>query len=53
MHTLELEASDKAGLVRELAHWLQRANPDLVLSDWGDEEIIPSLTRWSREMGNP
>ena len=51
--TLELEAPDRPGLLRELAHWLKRANPDLVLSDWGDEEIIPSLTRWSREYGEP
>jgi DNA polymerase elongation subunit (family B) len=51
--SLELEAPDKPGLVRELAHWLKRADPDLVLSDWGDEEIIPSLSRWSREYGEP
>jgi DNA polymerase elongation subunit (family B) len=51
--SLELEAPDRPGLLRELAHWLQRTNPDLVLSDWGDEEIIPSLTRWSREYGEP
>jgi len=51
--SLELEAADKPGLVRELAHWLKRANPDLVLSDWGDEEIIPTLTRWSREYDEP
>ena len=49
--TLELEAPDKPGLVRELARWLKRADPDLVLSDWGDEEIIPTLWRWSREYG--
>ncbi len=36
---------------QELACWLQRADPDLVLSDWGDEEIVPTLTRWSRETG--
>ena len=51
--TLELEASDRPGLVRELAHWLKQANPDLVLSDWGDEEIIPILSRWSREYEEP
>ncbi|MHB9075395.1 MAG: DNA polymerase domain-containing protein [Desulfobaccales bacterium] len=51
--SLELEAPDKPGLVRELAQLLKRANPDLVLSDWGDEEIIPSLTRWSREYEEP
>ena len=49
--TLELEAPDAPGLVRELARWLQRADPDLVLSDWGDEEIIPTVWRWSREYG--
>jgi DNA polymerase elongation subunit (family B) len=51
--SLELEAPDRPGLVRELAQWLKRTNPDLVLSDWGDEEIIPTLTRWSREYGEP
>jgi DNA polymerase-2 len=49
--TQELEAPDAPGLVRELARWLKRVDPDLVLSDWGDEEIIPVLTRWSREHG--
>ncbi len=49
--TLELEAPDAPGLVRELARRLRRADPDLVLSDWGDEEIIPVLTRWSRDYG--
>jgi DNA polymerase-2 len=47
--TLELDPPDAPGLVRELARWLQRANPDLVLSDWGDQEIIPTVWRWSRE----
>jgi hypothetical protein len=51
--TLELEAPDRPGLVRELAYWLKRANPDLVLSDWGDEEIIPILSRWSQGSGEP
>lgn len=51
--TLELEAPDRPGLVRELARWLQQADPDLVLSDWGDEEIIPILSRWSREYREP
>ena len=47
--TLELEAPDAPGLVRELARWLKRPDPDLVLSDWGDEEIIPAVWRWSRK----
>ena len=38
--------------MRELARWLKSADPDLVLSDWGDE-IIPTLWRWSREYGVP
>ncbi len=45
--TLELEAADRAELVRETARWLRRVNPDLILSDWGDEHIIPLLWRWS------
>ena len=51
--TLELEAPDAPGLVRELARWLKRADPDLVLSDWGDDVIIPTVWRWSREYGEP
>ena len=49
--TLELEAPDIPGLLRDLARRLQRADPDLVLSAWGDEEIIPTLTRWSLATG--
>ena len=49
--TLELEAPDIPGLLRDLARRLQRADPDLVLSEWGDEEIIPTLTRWSLATG--
>jgi hypothetical protein len=51
--TLELEAPDRPALVREVARWLCRVNPDLVLSDWGDEYIMPRLWRWSRETGVP
>uniref|UniRef100_A0A7C3UZD2 DNA-directed DNA polymerase n=1 Tax=Desulfobacca acetoxidans TaxID=60893 RepID=A0A7C3UZD2_9BACT len=51
--TLELEAPDWAGLVRQTTRWLARANPDLVLSDYGDESIIPLLWRWSQESGTP
>ncbi|MEW6659837.1 MAG: DNA polymerase domain-containing protein [Thermodesulfobacteriota bacterium] len=50
---LELEARDAPGLVRELARLLQRQDPDLVLSDWGDEEIIPPLWTWSQQHGVP
>ncbi len=46
---LELESENRAGLVREVARWLHKVNPDLILSDWGDEEIIPFLWRWSKE----
>ena len=49
--TLELDAPDIPGLLRELARRLKRADPDLVLSEWGDEEIIPTLTRWSLAAG--
>jgi DNA polymerase-2 len=51
--THELEAPDAPGLVRELARWLMRVDPDLVLSDWGDEVIIPTVWRWSQESGVP
>ncbi len=49
--TLELDTPDIPGLLRELARRLQRADPDLVLTEWGDEEIIPTLTRWSLAAG--
>jgi DNA polymerase elongation subunit (family B) len=51
--TMELEAPDRGGLVRELARWLKSADPDLVLSDWGDDVIIPTVWRWSRQAGAP
>jgi DNA polymerase-2 len=51
--THELEAEDLPGLVRELARWLKRVDPDLVLSDWGDEVIIPTVWRWSQKYGAP
>ena len=47
--TLELDAPDISGLLRDLARWLRRTDPDLVLSAWGDEEIIPTLWHWSKE----
>jgi DNA polymerase-2 len=46
---LELEAPDAPSLVAEVARIIKRLDPDVILSDWGDEEIIPVLTRWSRE----
>jgi DNA polymerase elongation subunit (family B) len=49
--TLELDAPDIPGLLRDLASRLKRADPDLVLSAGGDEEIIPTLTRWSLATG--
>jgi DNA polymerase elongation subunit (family B) len=51
--TLELTAPDRPGLLNELARLLTRLDPDLVLSDGGDETIIPTLSRWSRETGTP
>ncbi len=61
--TLELEAAHPAAAVREVARILRRLDPDLVVSDWGDEEIIPPLLRFScrhrvplpldREPGSP
>ena len=50
---LELEPQDAAGLIRELARALQGQDPDLVLSDWGDEEIIPPLWHWSQQHQAP
>jgi DNA polymerase-2 len=52
-HHLELEAQDAPSLVRELARLLKGQDPDLVLSDWGDEEIIPPLWDWSQQYKVP
>ena len=49
--TLELEAPDAPGLVRGAGRLAERADPDLVLSDWGDEEIIPTLRAGAGSMG--
>ncbi|MBW2135024.1 MAG: hypothetical protein JRG72_07320 [Deltaproteobacteria bacterium] len=46
--TLELEAASPAELVSEVTRQLARGDPDLVISDWGDERIIPALWNWSR-----
>ncbi|MFA5112059.1 MAG: DNA polymerase domain-containing protein [Desulfobaccales bacterium] len=46
--TLTLEAPDPGSLVAEVAHRLKRSDPDLILSDWGDEKIIPLLWLWSQ-----
>jgi DNA polymerase-2 len=51
--TYELEAPDAPALLAELAGWLKRTDPDLALSDWGDEEIIPPLWHWSRQYRIP
>ena len=49
--TWEMEATDIPELLRDLAHHMRRTDPDLVLSDWGDEEIFPTLWRWAQEAG--
>jgi DNA polymerase-2 len=51
--TLELEAAHRADVVAELARIFKHLDPDLVVSDWGDEEIIPALCGWSREYRRP
>jgi DNA polymerase-2 len=51
--TLELEAPDIPGLLKEMANWLKRLDPDLVLSDWGDEEILPMVWQWSQQHRAP
>jgi DNA polymerase-2 len=47
--TVELEAVDAPGLLAELAHYFHRHDPDLLISDWGDEHILPVLWQWSRQ----
>ena len=47
--TVELEAADAPTLLAELSHYFQRHDPDLLISDWGDEHILPLLWQWSRQ----
>ncbi len=49
--TLELEAGTPLTVVTEVVRHLRRCDPDVVLSDWGDEEIMPVLWRLSRRHG--
>ncbi len=51
--TVELTADNIPTLLRELAGFLRRCDPDLILSDWGDEHILPLLWRWSRQYRCP
>jgi DNA polymerase-2 len=44
-----LEAADVPGLLTELAHYFHHHDPDLLVSDWGDEHILPVLWQWSRQ----
>ena len=47
--TVELEAADVPTLLAELSHYFHRHDPDLLISDWGDEHILPLLWQWSRQ----
>ncbi len=47
--TVELEAADAPGLLAELSHYVHQHDPDLLISDWGDEHILPMLWHWSRQ----
>lgn len=51
--TVELAADGIPALLAELARCLHRSNPDLILSDWGDEHILPRLWDWSRRYRQP
>ncbi|HAY21058.1 MAG TPA: hypothetical protein DCY27_02610 [Desulfobacterales bacterium] len=51
--TVELEVAEVPTLLAELAHYFQRLDPDLLVSDWGDEHILPVLWRWSRQYRQP
>lgn len=44
--TLELAVSDPAALLQELAAVWRRVDPDLLLSSWGDEHLLPRLWQW-------
>jgi len=47
--SLELAAADVPTLLAEFSRQLERFDPDLILSDWGDEHILPRLWEWSRK----
>jgi DNA polymerase-2 len=46
--TLEIEAADPPALVMEVSRCLANLDPDLIISDWGDERILPRLWQWSQ-----
>jgi DNA polymerase-2 len=47
--TVELEAGSVSGLLTDLARYFHQHNPDLLVSDWGDEHILPVLWQWSQQ----
>jgi DNA polymerase II len=51
--TMELEAADVPGLLAALSRVLHQQDPDLLISDWGDEYILPVLWHWSRQHRRP
>lgn len=51
--TLELTAATPVALLQELASLWQRVDPDLLLTSWGDEHILPRLWEWARPENSP
>lgn len=48
-----LDGEDPASLLHGLNRLLRLADPDLILSDWGDDWILPGLWALSRKTGIP
>ncbi|MHB1286074.1 MAG: DNA polymerase domain-containing protein [Leptospirales bacterium] len=51
--TRVLEGEDPGTLLETLNHYLQKEDPDLILTDWGDSQIFPELTRLSERLRVP
>ncbi len=51
--TRVLEGENPGILLETLNHYLQKEDPDLILTDWGDSQIFPELTRLSERLRVP
>ncbi len=49
--TVVLDGDDPAELVRSLQRMLQRYDPDVILTEWGDAVLLPALVRAAARTG--
>ncbi|MDQ7819895.1 MAG: DNA polymerase domain-containing protein [Armatimonadota bacterium] len=49
--TVVLDGDDPADLVRSLQRMLQRYDPDIILTEWGDAVLLPGLLREAARTG--